>query len=239
MLKKNLYIFFSFLAFSSGGFAQQKLTGKIIKKESAEVLTGVNVVNLTMKRYTTSDTSGVYTIPASPGDTIVFSSAGYLPDTAHVALYMLSENYLVPLIPRITALPSVEVEEMGKYQADSLQRREDYGFLLDKKHPIKLMNEKRAADGPGFSFSPLGFFSNREKQKRRLKERLEQEEEDYYIDYKFSVSRVSLLTGLKGDSLRIFMMHYRPSYEFCRSANNQDMFLYINDKLVLFKASKL
>jgi hypothetical protein len=239
MLKKNWFVLFSFLVAAVEGFGQQQLSGKVIGKGSSEILVGVNVVNLNGRRYTSSDTAGLYTISASPRDTIIFSSAGYLPDTAYVASYMLSESYLVALSPNIAALQSVDVLEMGKYREDSIKRREEYGWLLNAKHPVKLMNEKRAADGPGFSFSPLGFFSNREKQKRHLKKRLKQEEEDYYVDYKFSSSRVSLLTGLKGDSLRIFMIRCRPSYAFCRNASNQDMFLYINDKLVLFKTSKL
>jgi hypothetical protein len=101
------------------------------------------------------------------------------------------------------------------------------------------MNEKRAADAPGLNFSPLGYFSKKEKEKRRLKKRLKQEEEDYYVDYKFSAARVGLLTGLKGDSLRMFMMRCRPTYAFCRNASNQDMFWYINDKLKLFREGRL
>ena len=235
MLQKSCYFLFSFLILATDGFAQQKLSGKIIKKSSAEVLIGVTVVNLNGRRYTTSDNAGLFTISASPGDTVVFSSAGYLPDTAFVASYMFSENYLVPLSPNIAALPSFDVMEMGKYREDSIKRREEYAWLLNAKHPVKLMNEKRPKDEPGLNFSPLGYFSKREKQKRRLKRRLQQEEEDYYVDYKFSPARVGQLTGLKGDSLRTFMLRYRPAYAFCRNASNQDFFLYINDKLVLFK----
>ena len=65
-----------------------------------------------------------------------------------------------------------------------------------------------------------------------------EEDEDEYIDVKFSESRVALLTRLKGDSLRIFMFKYRPSYSFCRNSNSMDMFLYINDKFVLFKKQR-
>ena len=71
--------------------------------------------------------------------------------------------------------------------------------------------------------------------KRRLKKRLREEERDYYIDFKFPRARVALLTGLRGDSLQVFMIRYRPSYEFCRRVSTMDMLLYINDKLVLFK----
>jgi len=235
MYKKSCYLLFPLLVFVTDGFAQQKLSGKIIKKASAEVLTGVTIVNLHGRRYTTSDSAGSFAISASPGDTVIFSSAGYLSDTAFVASYMFSENYLVPLTPNITALPAFDVMEMDKYREDSVKRREEYAWLLNAKHPVKLMNEKRANDQPGLNFSPLGYFSKREKQKRRLKRRLQQEEEDYYVDYKFSPARVGLVTGLKGDSLRTFMLRYRPGYEFCRNANNQDFFLYINDKLVVYR----
>jgi hypothetical protein len=208
-----------FLVFATEGFGQQYLQGRVIKKGSSEILVGVTIVNLNKKRYVSSDTAGAYSMIASPHDTIVFSSAGYLPDTVFIGAGMRLDDYLVALSPRIASLPSVDVFEMGQYRKDSAERREEYAWLLNTKHPVKLMNEKRAQDPPGLNFSPLGYFSKRETRKRRLKMRLRKEEEDYYVDYKFSPSRVGLLTGLKGDSLR--------------------MFLYINDKLAMFKEGRL
>jgi hypothetical protein len=68
-----------------------------------------------------------------------------------------------------------------------------------------------------------------------LKKRLRQEEEDYYIDNKFPRTKVAQLTGLRGDSLQQFMIRYRPTYQWCRTANAMDVLLYINDNLVLFR----
>ena len=102
-----------------------------------------------------------------------------------------------------------------------------------------MKKEQRIA--PGFNFSPIGFFSKQEKQKRRLKQRLKDEEErdrQAYIDARFPRARIARLTMLSGDSLNIFMALYRPSFNFCRNISNQDMLLYINDKLVLFRGSK-
>jgi len=237
MLKENGWILIFFLALSHAASAQQQLAGKVVKKGSAEILIGVTITNLSQGRHNISDMGGNYKIAANPGDTILFSSVGYLPDTVIVAAYMFSESFLVPLEPHVVALPAVKVDELRNYQLDSIKRRDDYRTLLDKKHPVKLWNEKRSADGPGLSFSPIGYFSKGERQKRQLKKRLRQEEEDYYIDSKFSVARVSQLTRLSGDSLRIFMWRYRPSYKFCRNAASQDIFLYINDKLKEFKKS--
>jgi len=211
------------------------MSGKIERRGSTDILIGANVLNLKLGKHNVSDMGGNYKIPANPGDTVIFSSAGYVPDTVVVAGYMLEEKYLVALWPNVTRLQTVVVDETRNYQLDSLQRREDYRFILDKKHPVKLWNEKRLADGPGFSFSPIGFFSRRERQKRHLKKKLQKEEEDYYIDSRFPVARVAQLTRLTGDSLRIFMVRYRPSYQFCRQASSQDIFLYINDRVRAFR----
>lgn len=97
------------------------------------------------------------------------------------------------------------------------------------------MNEKRTADAPGFNFSPIGFFSKKEKQKRKLKQRIKDEDENEYIDARFPRSRIAILSKLPEDSLQQFMLFYRPSYQFCRNTNSQDMLLYINDKLILFR----
>ena len=226
------------LGFSSIGFTQSTLNDKIYKKGSPEILIDVNITNLSRNKFNVSDLGGNYRIPAAPGDTLVFSSAGYLPDTVIVIASMLEDVYPVYLTPHLVSLPSVRVGERSNYQIDSLQRRNDYANVYNKKHPVKLWNEKRPGDAPGLNFSPLGFFSKTEKQKRRLKKRLATEEINYYIDSRFSPERVSRLTRLSGDSLRLFMTRYRPSYKFCRTASNMDMLLYINDKLLLFKKGR-
>lgn len=235
MRKENGFSLLCMLAFPAIGFAQQELAGRVVKKGTTEILIGVTVINRTQQKSNRSDMGGNYKIPASPGDTILFSSAGYQPDTVIVRSYMFSESWLVDLSPNILVLPSATVDEISNYQMDSLKRRDDYRFLLDKLHPVTLMNNKRPGDGPGLSFSPLGYYSKEEKNKRRLKRRLKQEEEDYYIDYKFPPARVAQLTRLKGDSLQLFLRLYRPSYAFCRKASSQDILLYINDKLNLFR----
>jgi hypothetical protein len=224
---------------SYAAHAQQKLGGKIVRRGSTEVLSGVSVINLNQKKYNVSDLGGNYKIPAMTGDTLLFSSAGYLPDTVIASPYMFVEDFLVPLTPHIISLPAVRVDEASNYQIDSIKRREEYGFLLDKKHPIQLVNEKRPKDGPGLSFSPFGYFSTTEVRKRKLKKRLRQEEEDYYVDYKFPRARVAQLTQLRGDSLQAFMVLFRPSYKFCRSANSEDMLLYVNRSVKLFRKSSL
>jgi hypothetical protein len=211
------------------------LSGKIRQENSNDILAGVTVSNRAIGQHNISDLGGNYRIAARPGDTLIITSAGYLNDTLPVSRDMLDSEYTVYLREKVVTLPAVKVTETNTYQLDSLHRHEDYAWLLDKKHPVKLWNEKRPGDGPGLSFSPIGYFSKGEVSKRRLKKRLKQEEEDDYIDYRFPRARVSMLTGLRGDSLDMFMIRFRPTYQWCRSANTMDILLYINDKLVLFR----
>jgi len=215
--------------------AQAHLSGRIRLQSSNEILAGVTVSNRGLGQHNISDMGGNYRIAARPGDTLVFTSAGYLNDTLLVSQDMLAAEYTVYLHEKVVALPAVKVTETNGYQLDSLHRHEDYAWLLDKKHPVKLWNEKRPGDGPGLSFSPIGYYSKGEVSKRRLKKRLKQEEEDYYIDYRFPRAKVSMLTGLRGDSLDMFMIRFRPTYRWCRTANTMDILLYINDKVVLFR----
>ena len=211
------------------------LSGKVRLQSSNEILVNVTVSNRALGQHNISDMGGNYRIVARPGDTLVFSSAGYLTDTLLISGDMLATDYTVYLHEKVVALPAVKVTENNSYQLDSLQRHEDYAWLLDKKHPVKLWNEKRPGDAPGLSFSPIGYYSKGEVAKRRLKKRLKAEEEDYYVDFRFPRGRVSQLTGLRGDSLDMFMLRFRPSYRWCRTANTMDILLYINDKLVLFR----
>ena len=65
----------------------------------------------------------------------------------------------------------------------------------------------------------------------RSQERLLKDEEQHYVDYRFSREYVSRLTHLKGDSLEQFIIRYRPSYDSCRHAANVDILVYISESL--------
>ena len=214
-----------------------RLSGKVRTRGANEIIAGVTISNRSLGIHNLSDLGGNYRINARPGDTLILSSAGYHSDSIVVSSSMLAAETTLYLRENVVTLPSVKVTETA-YQQDSAQRREEYAWLLNKNHPVKLWNEKRQGDAPGFNFSPIGYFSKEEVRKRRLKKRLDQQERDYYIDSKFPRTRIAILTGLKGDSLDLFMVRYRPTYAVCRAMTGEDMLLYINDKMVLFRKQK-
>jgi hypothetical protein len=227
------YCCFLLLFFSCEGFAQQSFVGKVRKKGGSELLMSVSIQNHTRKKFNMSDMGGNFKIGAEQGDTVLFTSAGYKPDTVIVSAYMLSEPFDIYMEPHMEYLATVQVGALSNYQMDSLERWKDYDWLAPKSK-IKLVDKQRHGDGLGISFSPQ-LKTDEDKQKARLKKRLDQEEQEFYIDFRFSKEYVVRLTHFQGDSLEQFMKTYRPAYAFCRDASTLDMLLYVNDSMKKFK----
>ena len=233
------YCLLALLSFSASAQLPKPLSGRIRRYQSSEVLAGVTVINRTKATTNRSDLGGNYRIVARPGDTLLFSSAGYLSDTTPVVAWMLEEKngYDIYLRPNVVRLPSVLIDQNSNYQKDSLQRRDDYAWIY-MMHQDHMVSDTNFSQGFGLSFD-LNFFNKHQKEKRRLRRRLAQEEKDYYVDFRCPPAWVEKVTGLHGDSLRIFLLQYRPGYDFCRKASNEDIFLYINDKVKKFRRVNL
>lgn len=198
------------------------------------------IKNISKDRMAQSDMGGNYKIPAAPGDVVSFSSAGYVKDTIVVTANMLTSFFNVFLARNVIELSNVEIGDLNRYQADSISRREEFNDVLTKRN-TRLVGGKgnTPTDGVGITFSPLDFFSKKESNERRFKKMFERQEEELYIDYKFPFDYISKITGLQGDSLRTFMLQYRPDYAFCRRSGKADMLLYINDSYRAFLYRKI
>ena len=197
------------------------------------------IKNISQNKMTQSDMGGNYKIPAASGDIVSFSSAGYITDTIVVTANMLTTAFDIFLARNVIELSNVEIGDLNRYQADSISRREEFNDVLTKRN-TKLVGGRgnTPTDGVGVTFSPLTFFSKKERNERRFKKMFERQEEEMYIDYKFPFDYVSQITGLQGDSLRTFMLQYRPNYAFCRRSSKADMLLYINDSYRAFMHRK-
>ena len=217
------------LLFAIPGSAQRYLTGKVFKKNSAEVLQSVSIHNITEQRYDLSEEDGSYRIQAVPGDHIAFSSVGYKADTITVTASLLTADCPISLDVRAQTLQAVRVGEFSNYQLDSMDRRKEYEWVYDHDNSPKVARDRQGSDGVGVTFNVFRNSSSAAKQRISLKKRLEKEEEDYYVDSRYNKDYVTKITHLKGDSLKEFMQRYRPSYEYCRKAANVDILIYIND----------
>ena len=213
-------------------FAQAQITGNI--KGNSELLFSATIQNTTRHRLNISDMGGNYKIVAEQGDTIIFSHQGYYSDTLVADGTMYGVRMPIELKIKMSNLASVDVNEMSRYEMDSLNRKEDYDYIFKGKNNKALYDNKLEGDGRGVNFSPIGHFSSEEKQKRKLKARLESDDKEEYIYYKYS-RRVPGLTGLRGDTLITFINKYKPSYQYCLTASSMDILIYINDHFILYK----
>lgn len=220
--------------FSLPGRAQQFLTGKVFKKNSTETLLSVSIHNITQQRYDLSDEDGSYKIQAMPGDHIAFSSVGYRADTLTVTASLLTAACPIYLDIRPQTLQAVRVGEFSNYQLDSMDRRKEYAWVYDHDNTPKVAKDRQGADGVGVTLNIFRNSSTSAKQRIHLEKRLEKEEEDYYVDSRYNKDYVTKITHLKGDSLKLFMQRYRPSYEYCRKAAMVDILIYINDSYKQF-----
>jgi hypothetical protein len=230
----RLFLLAGLLAASDLLFAQQMLHGKVYEAETDSVIAAVNIYNTTAKISARSAADGSYSIVAAEGNVIIFSVSGFMADTITVRFDQLLTQYDATLHRQIISLQGIKVA--ASYQADSLSRRNYYGHIYARQAGITGRN--RPADGFGVTLSPVSFFSKESKQKRILRERLEKQEKENFIDHSFSLPWVKSMTGLSGDSLSLFMYSYRPSYSFCRKTDRQGMLNYVNEKLKEFRKRK-
>jgi len=230
MIWRQLLLTCSVLLLCTGIFSQSILSGKIYDIRDS-LLPGVTVFNPSLRIVTKAGADGTYSIAAAEGDKVVFSIAGYETDTLTVQFHMLLTTQDITLKPWVISLKAVTIR--SSYREDSLRRRNEYEHIYKKQPGITGRNTP--SSGFGVSLSPLSYFSSASKQKRQLKKRLIKYEREDFIDRSFPLAFVERVTQLHGDSLRLFMYRYRPSYEICRASDGPAMLVYINEKLKEFR----
>jgi len=214
--------------------AQVVVTGQLKDKDNNLVLPYASVINKTTGKRTYSDQGGFYKINASPRDLIVFTFVGYRPDSIVVRQMTGTETRNVQLEVETRMLRSVEVTaRYTPYQLDSIARRQQYAFILEKEN--KPLAGDNTPQGFGITFSPFTRFSRREKQKREFKRIFEKAEQQRYIDSRYTPLLVGQVTGLKGDSLQLFMHNNYPDYETMRMMRHEDLIYWITDKYRAWK----
>jgi hypothetical protein len=131
-------------------------------------------------------------------------------------------------------LPGVTVRSRN-YLIDSIQNRKDYAKAFNYKRPALsvVTNRNYTPGGVGAAFdldAIINMFRFKyNSQMLSLQRRLVQQEQDKYIDKRFSKWFVTRLTKLQGGSLDSFMVYYRPDYDFLLSVNDIELGVYIEE----------
>jgi len=234
-----IFVIAACLTSSSYSFAQ-KSDNKIgfLKDSSTQMpIVLASVTNLTTRETVMTSSAGKFSIAVKPKDILSFAAVGYYFDTLTVTQENSMGAIAAYLKPLGAYLGNVTVSSKGlnRYQLDSMERRKEFlqgiaGYMIPAV--------AKANSGAGIALN-IDRFSKNEKKKRRAYAFYEDNENEAYINYRFTPELVASLTGFKDDALQTFMQTYRPSNAWLRSnLTKEDLVYYINAQLKNYKPTR-
>jgi hypothetical protein len=229
----------SFLFYAAPAAAQYKIKGTVYDSTRTYAIPSVSVLT-SSGRGTVTNNMGDYEIEVAESDSIWFS---YLnkPTVKFPVLKITSpHSFDISLQINVPVLKEVRIRQRN-YRQDSIQNREDYAKIFNYEKPgIKVNSPGQFTGTPvaaGFDLDALIDIFNFKKRRSMasFQRRLIQQEQDKYVDHRFSKALVRRLTGLDSTELDKFMMIYRPPYEFTALLGDYDFQKYIKDSFERYK----
>ena len=216
--------------FSINAFAQITVSGTVLDNGKVNFIEGVTVLTNDGKPSFT-DSLGKYSIVAKNGDSIYFVYNNKPTQKFAVNKIPNSGQFDISLHISVKSKYSIlkEVVVYAKnYRQDSLENRENYGEVFSFRK-----------NGIGTSITPGGgvgldanelinlFRFKRNKRLKAFQQRLEADEQEKYVAYRFNKIFVRRITQLNGVALDSFLVWYRPSYEFTSTSSEIEFNQYI------------
>ena len=259
MKKINVYILLV-LVFSQTSLAQNILLGGTVYSE--EDVENIHVINRTQKRYTTTDSSGRFTMPVKLRDTIVFSSIQHIPHAIVIEQKHIDTKQLeVTLDAQINKLDEVVIGRLltGDLLSDIDNTRGkpeinfyDVGIPGYKGKP-KTMNERRlqeASDlspkaggslgGLGGSVSFTAILNAITGRTKKLKKRVAIETKAEFIQTLKAKFSKDLFAQNTLPEERIMEFYFfagddKSFIDICKTKNDLIIFEFLRKKLIEFK----
>lgn len=226
-LYTRLLIGFILLIAAQTASAQYTVRGNVYDSSRIYPIEAVSVMS-TNGRGTITDTLGHYQLEVGEKDSIWFSYLGKPTPRYPVSKIADLNHFDLALRLKMDVMQEVKIKARN-YRQDSIQNRKDYAKIFDFQKPNVASMTSIGPNGAGIDLDELirvfQFRKNRETM--RFKERLIEQEHDKFVDHRFNRGLVRKLTGLDGDSLEVFMVRYRPSYDFTLLTSDYDFQLFI------------
>jgi CarboxypepD_reg-like domain len=221
-------ILFALLAFCAIQATAQQLTihGTVFNMYKTRPLDGVSVL-CSCGLGTTTDSNGNYVIRVDQSDSLRFSYLGRVTQLFPVSIMNATTGFDIALHVNPTMLNEVRVAPRN-YHMDSLQNRKDYEKIFNYKKPGLEITE--GADGnAGLDLDQIinMFRFQRNRRLKAFQDRLIYDEQNKFIDHRFTRYIVKKITQLESPALDTFMFHYRPSYWFTQTATDYEFAEYI------------
>jgi plasmid maintenance system killer protein len=215
--------------------AQYKIRGVVYDSSRKNQLPSVSVLS-TSGAGTVTNNEGFYEIEVSEQDSIWFSYLNKPTMKFPVLKIATPAGFDISLQVSVPVLREVKIK-IKNYRQDSIQNRVDYAKIFNYEKPgLKTVTPQYGA-AAGFDLDEIIniFRFKRNRSIASFQKRLFLQEQDKFIDYRFSKALVRRLTQLDAAALDSFMQVYRPSFMFTKFAGEYDFQQYIKDSFLRFK----
>ena len=188
-----------------------------------------------------TDSIGRYAISVDYSDTIFFTYRGKSTTLFPVKEIRYAAGFDIALQVRVQDRyqPLKEVVVIGKsYKQDSVENRARYSKVFDFDRGGLRLSETGSTGGtPGLDLNSLVemFRFRRNKSMKSMQTRLIDEEQQKFINQRFTKQLIQQITKLEGRDLEKFMVVYRPPYEFTAFSQDYEFHKYILDASKYFK----
>ena len=214
------------------------MSGTVLDVSKLNYVEAVGVVS-TSGKIAVTDSLGKYSIQTASEDSLFFIynnkptqkfAVNKIPNTSQFDI-----SLHIPVKSRYSLLKEVVVYSKN-YKQDSAENRENYGEVFSyKKQGIQ--TSISPGGGVGLDANELinAFRFKRNKRLKAFQQRLEAEEKEKYINYRFNKIFVKKLTQLQSPALDSFLVWYRPTYEFAVISSEIEFNQYILNAFYHFK----
>lgn len=222
------FLLLIFCCFTS--IAQVLVSGAVMDNSKINFVEAVGVMS-TGGKIAVTDSLGKYSIQTTIDDSLYFIynnkptqkfAVNKIPNTAEFNI-----SIHIPVKSRYSLLKEVVVYSKN-YKQDSAENRENYGEIFSyKKQGIQ--TSISPGGGVGLDANELinAFRFKRNKRLKAFQQRLEADEKEKYVNYRFNKTFVRRITQLQGSALDSFLIWYRPTYEFAATSNEIEFNQYI------------
>jgi hypothetical protein len=217
------------------------LHGTVYDYFSKRPLNAVTVLT-TAGNHAITDSAGKFNIQVSSKDSVWFSFLSKNTLKYPVDTIRDLSNFEIALYIDAAWLPAVKVRNKN-YTQDSIQNREEYAKVFNFRKPTVRLNSTSPNNyTPGSVTVGLDinefinmFRFRRNRQILSMQERLVQQEQDKYINHRYTKYLVGKLTGLKASALDSFIEISKPSYDLLINMNDLELGYYIQQIFAIYQ----
>jgi hypothetical protein len=234
-LLKHLILIFVVVISTSASAQTYIIKGTVYDSSRNFPLEAVSVLS-SSGRGTSTNSEGRYEIEVTEKDSIWFSYLNKPTVKFPVLGIANTMSFDISLHVNIPTLKEVRIKPRN-YKMDSLQNRTDYAKIFNYRKPGLQAVTPVYGGAAGFDLDEIinMFRTKRNRSMASFQKRLLLEEQEKFVDHRFSKALVRRLTQLEGAELDSFMQLYRPSYTFTKTAGDYDFQYYIKAAFFRFK----